>query len=286
MLNSHEKVTAGHLRRNAYLYIRQSTLKQLAENQESAKRQYNLKDRAIALGWPKDQVIVIDSDTGQSGAESQDREGFQRLVAEVGMGKAGIVMGLEVSRLARNCADWHRLIEICALADTLILDEDGIYDPGHFNDRLLLGMKGTMSEAELHVLRARLRGGVLNKARRGELKLPLPVGFVYEDDKVILDPNSQIQESIRFFHIPPDFVVRLGESTSGNNSQIKEPVLSGEFTSLNFNTAEVRILCPPLIGNDTVHESEPMKEVLLAPGWVMESFHVEQFSIKVIVCLV
>ncbi|MEW5805022.1 MAG: recombinase family protein [bacterium] len=197
--SSREKVTAGHLRRNAYLYIRQSTLKQLAENQESAKRQYNLKDRAIALGWPKDQVIVIDSDTGQSGAESQDREGFQRLVAEVGMGRAGIVMGLEVSRLARNCADWHRLIEICALAGTLILDEDGIYDPGHFNDRLLLGLKGTMSEAELHVLRARLRGGVLNKARRGELKLPLPVGFVYEDDRVLLDPDSQIQESIRFF---------------------------------------------------------------------------------------
>jgi DNA invertase Pin-like site-specific DNA recombinase len=145
------------------------------------------------------QVIIIDTDTGQSGAESSDRKGFQKLVSEVGMGQAGIVMGLEVSRLARNCADWHRLIEICALAGTLLLDEDGIYDPGSFNDRLLLGLKGTMSEAELHVLRARLRGGVLNKAKRGELKLTLPVGFIYEGERVMIDPNSQVQESIRFF---------------------------------------------------------------------------------------
>ncbi len=199
MINSQEKVTVDHLKRNAYLYIRQSTLKQVLENQESARRQYDLKNRALALGWPKEQVIVIDTDTGQSGAESADREGFQRLVAEVGLGRAGIVMGLEVSRLARNNADWHRLIEICALTKTLILDEDGIYEPGHFNDRLLLGLKGTMSEAELHILRARLRGGILNKARRGELKLALPMGFIYENDKVVLDPDSQIRESIRFF---------------------------------------------------------------------------------------
>lgn len=199
MFNSQEKVTADHLKRNAYLYIRQSTLKQVIENQESTKRQYDLRGRAIALGWSKDQVIIIDTDTGQSGSESSDRKGFQKLVAEVGMGQAGIVMGLEVSRLARNCADWHRLIEICALAGTLILDEDGIYDPAHFNDRLLLGLKGTMSEAELHVLRARLRGGVLNKARRGELRLTLPVGFVYEGERVMIDPNTQVQESIRFF---------------------------------------------------------------------------------------
>lgn len=199
MFNSQEKVSADHLKRNAYLYIRQSTLKQVIVNQESKKRQYALQGRATALGWSKEQIIVIDTDTGQSGAESSDRKGFQKLVAEVGMGHAGIVMGLEVSRLARNCADWHRLIEICALAGTLILDEDGIYDPAHFNDRLVLGLKGTMSEAELHVLRARLRGGVLNKARRGELKLPLPVGFIYEGERVMIDPNCQVQESIRFF---------------------------------------------------------------------------------------
>jgi len=151
---THQKVTAVHLKRNAYLYVRQSTMRQVLENTESTERQYALRQRAIALGWPQEQIVVIDSDLGQSGASAVDREGFQKLVAEVGMGRAGIVLGLEVSRLARNSADWHRLLEICALADTLILDEDGIYDPAHFNDRLLLGLKGTMSEAELHVLRA------------------------------------------------------------------------------------------------------------------------------------
>ncbi|MGD1971983.1 MAG: recombinase family protein, partial [Desulfobacterales bacterium] len=167
---STEKVSAAHLKRNAYLYIRQSSLKQVVANKESGQRQYALTERAVVLGWSKDRIVVIDDDTGQSGAEAHERKGFQRLVADVGMGMAGIVMGLEVSRLARNNADWHRLLEICALAGTLILDEDGVYDPGHFNDRLLLGLKGTMSEAELHILRARLRGGVLNKARRGELR--------------------------------------------------------------------------------------------------------------------
>ena len=143
-------------------------------------------------------MIVIDTDLGQSGASAVDRAGFQQLVAEVGMGRAGIVLGLEVSRLARNSTDWHRLLEICALTDTLILDEDGLYDPAHFNDRLLLGLKGTMSEAELHVLRARLRGGILNKARRGELRGRLPVGFVYAaDGRVVLDPDKQVQDSVR-----------------------------------------------------------------------------------------
>ena len=130
-------------------------MQQVFENQESTQRQYALRQRAVALGWPVERIVVIDSDLGQSGASCEDREGFQRLVAEVGMGQAGIVLGLEVSRLARNSSDWHRLLEICALSDTLILDEDGIYDPSHFNDRLLLGLKGTMSEAELHILRAR-----------------------------------------------------------------------------------------------------------------------------------
>ena len=172
MINDpHQKVQANHLKRNAYLYVRQSTLRQVFENTESTKRQYGLRQRAIALGWSEERIIVIDTDLGQSGASSADREGFQRLVAEVGVGHAGIVLGLEVSRLARNSTDWHRLLEICAITDTLILDEDGIYDPAHFNDRLLLGLKGTMSEAELHVLRARLQGGILNKARRGELEM-------------------------------------------------------------------------------------------------------------------
>jgi len=199
-MNAESKVTPEHLRRAAYLYIRQSTLRQVLENTESTERQYALSQRAVALGWPKEGIVVIDNDQGQSGASASEREGFQRLVLEVGLGKAGIVMGLEVSRLARNCADWHRLLEICALTHTLILDEDGLYDPANYNDRLLLGLKGTMSEAELHVLKARLIGGVLNKAQRGELKLPLPVGLVYdEEDKVILDPDQQVQQSLRVF---------------------------------------------------------------------------------------
>lgn len=198
MMSTESKVTAEHLKRWAYLYIRQSTLRQVLENTESTQRQYALQRQAVALGWPEERIIVIDHDQGQSGASTVDREGFQRLVTEVGLGKAGIVMGLEVSRLARNCADWHRLLEICALTHTLILDEDGLYDPGHFNDRLLLGLKGTMSEAELHVLKARLVGGVLNKARRGELKMPLPVGLVYDhEQKVVLDPDQQVQNSLR-----------------------------------------------------------------------------------------
>lgn len=195
-----QKVTAEHLRRDAYLYVRQSSLKQVVEHGESTQRQYALRERALALGWPSEQIVVIDSDLGRSGTSSTDREGFQHLVAEVGMGRAGLVMGLEVSRLARNSSDWHRLLEICALSETLILDEDGLYNPCDFNDRLLLGLKGTMSEAELHFLRARMRGGALNKARRGELKMPLPVGFLYDErDKVVLDPDRQVQESLRCF---------------------------------------------------------------------------------------
>jgi DNA invertase Pin-like site-specific DNA recombinase len=194
------KIKSQHLRRNAYLYVRQSTLRQVVENTESTERQYALRQRAIQLGWTQEQVVVIDNDLGQSGASAADRLGFQKLVAEVGLARAGIVMGLEVSRLARNSADWHRLLEMCALTDTLILDEDGLYDPDHFNDRLLLGLKGTMSEAELHVLKARLQGGIINKARRGELLGPLPIGFNYGPDRQVrLDPDRQVQESLRTF---------------------------------------------------------------------------------------
>lgn len=142
-----EKVNASHLKRNAYLYIRQSTLRQVFENTESRLRQYDLRQRALALGWPAEQIIIIDNDLGQSAATAADREGFQRLVADVSLEKAGIVLGLEVSRLARNSTDWHRLLEICALTDTLILDEDGLYDPRHFNDRLLLGLNRPDSQS-------------------------------------------------------------------------------------------------------------------------------------------
>jgi DNA invertase Pin-like site-specific DNA recombinase len=191
------KVTAGHLKRDAFLYIRQSTLRQVLQNTESTQRQYALQQRAVALGWPLERVHVVDCDLGQSGASTKDREGFQQLVAEVSLGHAGVVLGLEVSRLARNSADWQRLLELCAITDTLILDEDGLYDCNDFNDRLLLGLKGTLSEAELHFLRARMRGGLLNKARRGELASPLPVGFIYDEQKrVRLDPDQQVQQAI------------------------------------------------------------------------------------------
>jgi len=194
----HQKVKASHLKRNAYLYVRQSSLRQVFENIESTQRQYALREQAVKLGWQLDQIIVIDSDLGISGASS-DREGFRRLVTEVSLAHVGIVLGLEVSRLARNSADWHRLLEICALTDTLILDEDGVYDPAHFNDRLLLGLKGTMSEAELHVLRARLQGGILNKARRGELMTRPPIGYAYDGNaRMMFDPDTQIQQAVRF----------------------------------------------------------------------------------------
>ena len=192
------KVTAGHQKRDAFLYIRQSTLRQVLQNTESTQRQYALQQRAVALGWPLERVHIIDCDLGQSGASTVDREGFQQLVAEVSLGHAGVVLGLEVSRLARNSADWQRLLELCGITDTLILDEDGLYDCNNFNDRLLLGLKGTLSEAELHFLRARMRGGLLNKAQRGELASPLPIGLVYDEQKRIrLDPDQQVQQSIQ-----------------------------------------------------------------------------------------
>ena len=218
----HHKVTPRHLALRAYLYIRQSTLRQVHENAESTRRQYALSERARALGWGEEQIIVVDSDQGQSGSTA-DRVGFQNLVSEVGLGHAGLVMGLEVSRLARNSADWHRLLEICALTDTLILDEDGLYNPSHFNDRLLLGLKGTMSEAELHVLRARLQGGLLNKARRGELKIPLPIGYVYdEQSRVVLDPDAQVQEAIRRLFAT---FVRVGSALATAKAFRKEKIL-------------------------------------------------------------
>lgn len=210
MSDHHAKIQATHLRRNAYLYVRQSTPRQVIEHRESTERQYGLRQRATALGWREDQIVVIDSDLGQSGASSAERAGFQRLVSEVGMGHAGLVLGLEVSRLARNSSDWYRLLEICALTDTLLLDEDGLYHPGEFNDRLLLGLKGTMSEAELHLLRGRMRGGLLNKAKRAELQIYLPVGFTYDAaGRVVLDPDQQVQQSIR---LVLDLFQRLGSA--------------------------------------------------------------------------
>jgi excisionase family DNA binding protein len=180
-MSENAKVSAAHLRRRACVYVRQSTSGQVQHNRESTDRQYRLVERAVALGWQREQVAVIDEDLGVSGAGLVDRTGFTRLTSDVALGHVGIVLGLEVSRLARNNADWYRLLDLCGVTDTLIGDADGIYHPALFNDRLVLGLKGTMSEAELHVLRARLAGGIRNKAARGELRRGLPVGFVWGD---------------------------------------------------------------------------------------------------------
>jgi len=173
------KVTAAHLQRAAVVYVRQSTLAQVDRNRESTARQYDLVGRAERLGWPRSAVRVIDDDLGVSGASTTGRSGFAELAAQVGLGLVGIVLSLECSRLARNNADWYRLLDLAGMTDTLLADADGVYHPGLFNDRLVLGMKGTMSEAELHILRARLDGGIRNKAARGELRRGLPVGLVW-----------------------------------------------------------------------------------------------------------
>jgi DNA invertase Pin-like site-specific DNA recombinase len=199
-MNPEQAVTPDHLKRTAYLYVRQSTLRQVLEHGESARRQYALRQRAVALGWREDQIVVVDGDTAHTAASAAGREGFQQLVIEVGLGHAGLVMGLEVSRLARNCSDWHRLLELCALTDTLIMDDEAMYNANQFNDRLLLGLKGAMSEAELHLIKGRLQGAILSKARRGELKLPLPPGLVYgPDERVLLDPDQQVQQAVKYF---------------------------------------------------------------------------------------
>jgi DNA invertase Pin-like site-specific DNA recombinase len=187
----------AHLRRDAYIYVRQSTLAQTIRNTESLTRQYDLAGRAGALGWAADQVVVVDDDLGRSGASAQGRKGFSDLVADVGLGKAGIVLSLECSRLARNNSDWYQLLDLCALTDTLIADSDGVYHPALFNDRLVLGLKGTMSEAELHLLRSRLNEGLRAKAARGELRLVLPAGLDYDDDDhVIIAADEAEREAI------------------------------------------------------------------------------------------
>ena len=194
------RIKSEHLKRMAYLYVRQSTFRQFNENTESTKRQYALKMKLIDMGWDESRIEVIDSDIGQSGTDSHARHGFQHLVSEVSLGNAGIIAGIEVSRLSRSSSDWNRLLQIAALSDTLIMDEDGIYNVNEFNDRLLLGLKGTLSEAELHYLKARMRGGLLNKAKRGELKRALPIGYIYnESDLISKDPDAQVQESILLF---------------------------------------------------------------------------------------
>jgi DNA invertase Pin-like site-specific DNA recombinase len=192
------KIKPSHIQRAAMVYLRQSTPSQVEHNRESTARQYALADKACQLGWAKEQVIIIDEDLGLSGSSTDKRSGFARLTSEVALAHVGIVLGLEVSRLARNNADWYRLLELCGITDTLIGDNDGVYHPALFNDRLLLGLKGTMSEAELHILRARLDGGIRNKAARGELRRGLPVGFIWgeRDGEVLFHPDQAVSGAI------------------------------------------------------------------------------------------
>src|SRR5438270_12066058 len=187
------KITADHLRRAAYVYVRQSTLDQVQHNHESRRRQYALAGRARQLGWQE--IVVLDEDLGRSGSGIA-RPGFERLIAAVGQGRVGAVVSIEASRLARNGRDWHTLLEFCGLVDTLIIDEDGIYDPRSTNDRLLLGMKGTMSEMELSVFRQRSREAVQQKARRGEMFSMVAIGYVKTDDRIEKDPDLRIQDAI------------------------------------------------------------------------------------------
>ena len=191
------KVKHFHLDRSAIVYVRQSTPQQVLDHRESTDRQYALVERAVALGWPRPCVCVIDDDLGKSGQSAEGRPGFQRLLAEVALDHVGLILGLEMSRLARSCKDWHQLLELCARFRTLLADADGLYDPTDYNDRLLLGLKGTMSEAELHVLKERMYQGKLNKARRGELFNLPPIGYVRLGDTFAIDPDEQVQKVVR-----------------------------------------------------------------------------------------
>lgn len=197
-MSDNQKIKSSHLQRCAYVYVRQSTAAQVEYNRESTDRQYKLVDRAIGLGWSKQQVKIIDEDLAQSGSSTAQRNGFTTMTAEVALGQIGLILSIEVSRVARNNADWYRLLDLCSVTDTLIGDEDGLYHPGLFNDRLLLGLKGTMAEAELHVIRARLEGGIRNKAARGELRRGLPVGFIWgeQDGEIRMHPDQAVTGAI------------------------------------------------------------------------------------------
>jgi DNA invertase Pin-like site-specific DNA recombinase len=192
------KISELHHRKPAYIYVRQSTLAQVRHHRESTERQYALREKALSLGWPETAIRTLDRDLGVSGAQMTGREDFKTLVADVSMGQVGAVFALEVSRLARSNLDWHRLLELCALTHTLVIDADGCYDPADFNDGLLLGLKGTMAQAELHFLRGRLLGGKLNKAKKGELRFPLPVGFCYDDEgRIVPDPDEEVRGAVQ-----------------------------------------------------------------------------------------
>src|SRR3989454_3611368 len=191
------KIAEQHRSKPAYIYLRQSTPGQVRHHQESTERQYALREMAMELGWSESLIRTLDRDLGKTGTDMTRREDFKTLVADVSMGQVGAVFALEASRLARSNLDWHRLLELCAPTSILVVDEDGCYDPADFNDGLLLGLKGTMAQAELHFLHQRLQGGKLNKAKKGELRFPLPVGFCYDvESRIILDPDEEVRGAV------------------------------------------------------------------------------------------
>lgn len=229
-----EKILPGHLDRLSVVYVRQSTMQQVLEHSESTKLQYGLRQRAEEWGWPAERVLVIDEDLGKSGATSEGRAGFQRLVSEVTLGHVGVILGIEMSRLARCCRDWYHLIEVCALFGTLIADLDGVYDPRNYNDRLLLGLKGTMSEAELHLLKQRMYQGKLAKARRGELGMSLPAGYVRRPSgEIVLDPDAQAQSAVRL-------VFRTFEEQRTINATLRALVRQGVKLGIRVRTGEAK----------------------------------------------
>ena len=215
------KISETHLHKPAYIYLRQSTPGQVLHHRESTERQYALREKALALGWTQSMIRTLDRDLGQSGTQMAGRNDFKTLVADVSMGQVGAVFALEVSRLARSNLDWHRLLELCALTHTLVIDDDGQYDPADFNDGLLLGIKGTMAQAELHFLRGRLLGGKLNKAKKGELRFPLPVGFCHDDQgHIVCDPDAEIRGAVQS-------VFRLFRETGSAYAVVQRFVQSG-----------------------------------------------------------
>ncbi|NJO24310.1 MAG: recombinase family protein, partial [Sphingomonadales bacterium] len=191
------KIAERHLARDACVYIRQSAMNQVRFHQESTERQYNPASKARSPGWSPQQIRILDRDPGQSGSRTTHREDFKTLVSTVAMRQVGAIFSLEASRLARSNQDWHRLLELCAITGTLVIDEDGCYDPAEFNDGLVLGMKGAFAQAELRIIRARLHGGKLNKAQKGELRFALPVGLVFDGDRIVLDPDQEVQGAVR-----------------------------------------------------------------------------------------
>ncbi len=200
-MNGQEKITTSHLERVAVIYVRQSTLAQVRDNRGSTERQYGQRALARELGWTEELIEVIDDDLGKSGTTTESRDGFQRLVADVAMGKCGAVFGIEVSRLSRSNADWYRLLDLCAAQDTLVIDDGRVHDPSAYDDRLLLGLKGTMADSEIHMMLSRMQGGRYRKALRGEYWSHAPVGYVRvaEENRLLKDPDERVRHSVEQF---------------------------------------------------------------------------------------